>query len=102
MIEAVVLEAALILAQARSPGASQARETADARMPLAERIAGDPDLLKAIVAKNHVVESPLDIRRIDEAWIHNPRFPLRKTLTSGPCADRLRKLLAGDKLMVDG
>jgi len=101
MIEAVVLEAALILAQARSPGASQARETADARMPLAERIAGDPDLLKAIVAKNHVVESPLDIRRIDEAWIHNPRFPLRKTLTSGPCADRLRKLVAGDKLIVE-
>ena len=48
----------------------------------------DPEIFKAIVAKNHVVESPLDIRRIDEAWIHNPQLPLRKTLTSGPCADR--------------
>jgi len=101
MIEAVVLEAALLLAQARSPGALQARETAYARVALAERIAGDPDLLKAIVAKNHVVESPTDIRRIDEAWIHNPRYPLRKTLTSGPCADRLRKLVADDKLVVE-
>src|SRR2546425_6673562 len=101
MIEAVVLEAALLLAQARSSSALQARETAYARMPLADKIAGDPDLLKAIVAKNHVVESPADIRRIDEAWIRNRQYPLRKTLTSGPCADRLRKLVADDKLVVE-
>ena len=101
MIEAVVLEAALILAQTRSLGTLQARETAYARIPLADRIVGDPELVKAIVAKNHVIESPLDIRRIDEAWIHNPQLPLRKTLTSGPCADRLRKLVADDKLVVE-
>jgi len=101
VIEAVVLEATLILAQARSSPALQARETADARMPLADKIASDPDLLKAIVAKNRVVESPAEIRRIDAAWMHNPRYPLRKTLTSGPCADRLRKLIQDDKLVVE-
>lgn len=101
MIEAVVLEAALLLAQARSSSALQARETAYARMPLADKIAGDPELLKAIAAKNHAVESPVDIRRIDGAWIHNPQYPLRKTLTSGPCADRMRKLVADDKLVVE-
>lgn len=101
MIGAVVLEATLILAQARSSPALQARETADARMPLADKIASDPDLLKAIVAKNRVVESPAEIRRIDAAWMHNPRYPLRKTLTSGPCADRLRKLIQDDKLVVE-
>jgi len=101
MIESLVLGAALVLAQARGSAALQARETAYARMPLADKIAGDPDLLKAIVAKNHVVESPADIRRIDGAWIHNPQYPLRKTLTSGPCADRLRKLVADDKIVVE-
>jgi hypothetical protein len=101
MVEAVMLEAALLLAQASSPSALHARETAYARLPLAERIAGDPEILKAIVAKNHVVESPADLRRIDEAWIRNPRYPLRKTLTSGPCAERLRKFVADDKLVVE-
>jgi hypothetical protein len=101
VIEAVVLEATLILAQARSSAALQARETADARIPLADKIASDPDLLKAIVAKNHVLESPGEIRRIDESWQRNVRYPLRKTMTSGPCADRLRKLVQDDKLVVE-
>jgi hypothetical protein len=101
VIETVVLEATFILAQARSSAALQARETADARIPLADKIASDPDLLKAIVAKNHVLESPGEIRRIDEAWQRNVRYPLRKTVTSGPCADRLRKLVQDDKLVVE-
>jgi len=73
---------------------------ADARIPLAERIAGDPTSGRRSSPRT-MSGIPLDIRRIDEAWIHNPRFPLRKTLTSGPCADRLRKLVAGDKLIVE-
>jgi hypothetical protein len=99
MIESLVL-APLVLAQAGS-AARQARETAYARMPLADKIAGDRDLLKAIVAKNHAVESPAEIRRIDQQWMHNPRYALRKALTSGPCANRLRKLVADDKLVVE-
>jgi len=101
MIEAVVLGTGLILAQARGSTALQAREMAYARMPLADKIATDPELIKAIVAKNRIPESMAEIRRIDDAWMHNPRYPLRKTLTSGPCADRLRKLVGDDKLVVE-
>ena len=99
MIQVAV--AAALLAQGPSSTAVQARETAYARMPLADKIGTDPELIKAIVAKNKVEESAAEIHRIDEAWMHNPRYPLRKTLTSGPCADRLRKLVGDDKLVVE-
>jgi len=96
-----VLAAALVFMQSAAPAVLQARETAYARMPLVDRIAGDAELVKAIVAKNLVIESPGDIRRIDDDWRNNLRYPLRKSLTSGPCADRLRKLVQDDKLVVE-
>lgn len=97
----VVLSAALAFMQGPAAATNQARETAYARMPLVDRIAADPELLKAIVAKDQVVESPADIRRIDEEWRRNTRYPLRKSVTSGACADRLRKLVQDDKLVVE-
>ena len=99
MIQVAV--AAALLAQGPSSTGVQARETAYARMPLADKIGTDAELIKAIVAKNKIEESAAEIHRIDEAWMHNPRYPLRKTLTSGPCADRLRKLVGDDKLVVE-
>jgi hypothetical protein len=95
-----LLAAALTFMQAAS-AAMQARETAYARMPLVDRIVADPELQKAIVAKNLVVESPGEIRRIDDDWRTNLRYPLRKSLTSGPCADRLRKYVQEDKMVVE-
>jgi hypothetical protein len=100
MLDSVVA-AVFVLAQAAGSTAMQARETAYARMPLADKIVSDPELIKAIVAKNHVAESMAEIHRIDEEWRRNPHYPLRKTLTSGACADRLRKLVADDKLVVE-
>jgi hypothetical protein len=96
-----VLAAALALMQSGTPAAVQARETAYARMPLVDRIAADPELLKAIVAKNLAIESPADIRRMDYEWRNNPRYALRKSLTTGACADRLRRLVQDDKLVVE-
>jgi hypothetical protein len=92
--------AALVLVAA-DPTSSRVRETAYARVALTEKIAADPELVKAIVAKNQAVESPLDIKKIDEEWQRNPRYPLRKALTSGPCADRLRKLVQDDPIVVE-
>ena len=91
----------LVFAQSAALTALQARETAYARMPLADRIAADPALLKAILAKNAVLESPGEIKRIDDDWRSNLHYPLRKKLTSGPCADRLRTLVQDDKLVVE-
>ena len=101
MLGGDVMTAALVFLQAGGPAGLKARETAFARVPLADRIGGDPDLVKAIVAKNTAVESPADIRRLDEDWQGNPASPLRKSLTSGPCAERLRKLIQDDKLVVE-
>jgi hypothetical protein len=95
------LAAAFVFMQGAAPAALQARETAYARMPLIDRIAADAELLKAIVAKNLVIESPGEIRRIDDDWRSNLRYPLRKSLTSGACAERLRKLVQDDKLVVE-
>jgi len=95
------MAAALVFMQGGAPAVLQARETAYARMPLVDRIAGDAEILKAVVAKNLVLESPGDIRRIDGDWRNNLRYPLRKSLTSGACADRLRKLVQDDKLVVE-
>ena len=101
MLGGAVMAAALVFLQAGGQAGLKARETAYARVPLADRIGGDPDLVKAIVAKNTAVESPADIRRLDEDWQRNPASPLRKSLTSGPCAERLRKLIQDDKLVVE-
>jgi hypothetical protein len=81
--------------------ALQARETAYARMPLADKIAADSELLGAIVAKNTTVESPAEILRIDQEWQKSPLYPLRKTVTGSPCAARLRRLVQDDKLVVE-
>jgi hypothetical protein len=100
MLEAAVVAAALAFAQG-NPVVDQARETAYARIPLADKIAGDPEAVKAIAARNRVIESPGDIRRKDADWQRNRNYPLRKTLTSGPCANRLRKLIQDDALVVE-
>jgi len=100
MLEAAVVAAALVFAHG-NPVADQARETAYARIPLADKIAGDPEAVKAIAARNRVIESPGDIRRKDADWQRNPSYPLRKALTSGPCADRLRQLIQDDAFVVE-
>jgi hypothetical protein len=92
---------AATLAVIADDAALQARETAYARIPLADKIAADPELLAAVVAKNKTVESPAEILRIDQEWQKNTLYPLRKTVTSSPCAVRLRKLVQDDKLVVE-
>jgi hypothetical protein len=92
----------LLLAQgsAEQP-AVKARETAYARIAVAQRIVADPELLKAIEAKNASGESEAEIRRKDAEWQANPRFALRAQLQAGSCADRLRQHLAGDPIVVE-
>ena len=99
MLRLAVLAATL--AVIADDAALQARETAYARIPLADKIAADSELLAAVVAKNRTVESPAEILRIDQEWQKSPLYPLRKTVTSSPCAVRLRKLVQDDKLVVE-
>jgi hypothetical protein len=85
----------------QAPGAARVREIAYARVPLAERIAGDPQLLSAVTAKNSSGETAEDIQRKDREWIANPKAPLRAELTRGACADRLRSLVQEDTFVVE-
>ena len=99
MIAALVLA---LLAQASGDlGAAKARETATARVPVAQAIAADPELAKAIQAKNQAGESDADVLKKDKEWQANPRYPLRQELTSNACAARLKKLLAGEPIVVE-
>jgi hypothetical protein len=82
-------------------GAAKARETATARVPLAQSVAADPELVKAVQAKNQSGESEADILKKDKEWQANQRYPLRLELTSNACAARLKKMLAGEPIVVE-
>ena len=94
--------ALMLLAQdPHAQAAAQVRQMALARIPLAQKVAADPELLRAVLAKNAVPESPAEIQRKDEEWIRNPRDPLRRELTQNACAVRLRKLVGDDAIIVE-
>jgi len=82
-------------------GAVKARQTASARLAVAEAIAKDAELLSAVKAKNLAGESDAEIQKKDKAWQASPRYPLRKELASNACAARLVKLIGGDPMVVE-
>jgi hypothetical protein len=67
----------------------------------AEQIAADPDIKKAVAAKNAEGESRQTIEARDREWAANPASPLRKALTASPCANRLRERIKIDALVVE-
>jgi hypothetical protein len=87
---------AVLLAQLATGQSLGVREAALARVKLIQRIAADPEMLKAVRAKNASGETMDEVQRKDREWAQNPQFPLRKALTSGACAERLRDLTKGD------
>ena len=103
IVPAVVLLASPWLAPALSYGqpAAQAaaRQAAYARVALAHSIASDPEIRKAVAAKNREHESTATIERRDHEWTSTPA--LRSRFTTGPCADRLRAMTAEDRLVVE-
>lgn len=86
----------------QAPGAaSRVREIAYARVPLAERIAGDGQLVSAVTAKNASGETEEDVKRKDREWIANSKAPLRSEVTQGACAERLRSLVKEDTFVIE-
>src|SRR5262245_49189235 len=92
--------AVLWLLQAPS-GAARVREIAYARVPLAEKVASDPQLVSAVTAKNTSGETPEEVQRKDREWIANAKSALRGEMTKGACADRLRSLVQDDAFVVE-
>src|SRR5258706_1196485 len=94
LVSAIVLLA--LSGQAEPAAAARVKETAYARVALAQAIARDPVIHAAVVASNAVVETPEQIRRRDAFWIANPRDPLRQTIVRAPCSDKVRALVKSD------
>lgn len=89
---------ALVLATAfaQEPSANLPRRVrgfANGRLALVRKVISDPELVRAIVTRNSVSETPADVKRQDEDWQRDPDLPLRKEITSNECATRLRALV---------
>jgi hypothetical protein len=97
----VALVCALGFAPALAAQSVGVREAALARIQLAQSVAKDPEILKAIRAKNASGETPADIQRKDKEWMQNPQSALRKALSDNECARRLRELTAADASVVE-
>jgi hypothetical protein len=84
---------------APAPLAAAVKQAAYARVALAHAIASDPEIRKAVAAKNAEGESAPSIERKDQEWGTAPA--VRKALTVSPCAERLRKMTGADPLVVE-
>ena len=97
-----ILLTALAPGVALAQGATAVKQMAHARVKLAEQVAGDPEIRKAVAAKNAEGESQQTIEARDREWTQNPAAARRKALTGSPCAVRLRELIGADALVVEG
>ncbi len=99
----VVLVALLAFPPAvlRAQASAAVKQMAHARVKLAEQVAADAEIRKAVTAKNAESEPRPAIERKDREWSANLAYPLRKALTGSPCAQKLRQLTAADPLVVE-
>jgi hypothetical protein len=86
---------------ARAQAPAYVRQTALARVALAQRVAADPELVRAVLAKNATGESLDEVRRKDKEWVDSAQYPLRKTMTTSACAQRLRELTKDDAFIAE-
>jgi hypothetical protein len=77
------------------------RATAHARVALAQAVARDPDLLKAVLESNARGASLTEVQGKDAIWMARRDYPLRKELVARPCSVKLRKLLSDDSNIVE-
>ena len=87
--------------QADPTTAARVKETAYARVALAQTIARDSAIHSAVSASNALVEPPDLIRRRDAVWIANPRDPLRQAIVQAPCSAKVREMVKEDSLVVE-
>jgi hypothetical protein len=92
---------AVVLLAAQDPLAARVRQTAYARMDTALTIARDASVVGFVTTKNAAGEAMAVVRQRDARWSAGGEQALRKELTSGACADRLRALSADDPFILD-
>jgi hypothetical protein len=84
---------------AQAPTTAAVKQAAYARVALARAIASHPEVRTAVAARNAQGESQQAIERKDREWGATPG--LRRALTAGPCAERLREMTRSDALVVE-
>ncbi len=97
----IVVAGAVLVAPVAAPQTHDVKETASARIALARRIASDPEIVRDVAAKNAENETMAEVQRKDKEWMAQPAYPLKAKQLKSPCADRLRALIADDKLVVE-
>jgi hypothetical protein len=100
-IALTLLLPALVPPALHAQTAAAVKQMAHARVKLGEQMAADPQLRKAVAAKNAEQETPATREARDREWTLNLASALRKTLSGNPCAQRLRELIAPDPLVVE-
>src|SRR5215510_1027282 len=85
----------------QDPLVARVRQTAYARMELATGVAHDAAIVGFVQAKNEQHESEADILKRDNRWKSGGETELRKQITSGPCAERLKALTKGDPFVLE-
>ncbi len=93
----LLLTIALVVLAA-DPMEARLRETAYARVRLAQTMARKAELVAFVVDKNAQAESLEKIRHHDQNWAADP---LRKTLTQNACASALKALISTDPVVVE-
>jgi hypothetical protein len=88
--------AALMAQDAPADVSRRVRGMANGRLALVRKVISDPELVRAIVAKNKVSESQAEVKRKDDEWQGNPELPARKETASNECAQRLRAVVQDD------
>jgi hypothetical protein len=80
---------------------ARVRQTAYARMDLATAMARDNGVLGFVTAKNDAQEPAAEVQKRDGRWKAGGETALRKEMTTGPCAERLRALTKDDPFVLE-
>jgi hypothetical protein len=90
-----------LLLAPEDPLVARVRQTAYARMQLATGMARDASVVGYVEAKNGSQEAPAEIQKRDARWRSGGETALRKELTTGACAQRLRALSKDDSFVLE-
>jgi hypothetical protein len=85
----------------QDPLVARVRQTAYARMDLATEMARDSVILGFVQAKNDLHEPSTEVQKRDGRWRAGGEVALRKEMTTGPCAERLRALIKQDPFVLE-
>ncbi|HEV7767329.1 MAG TPA: hypothetical protein VGQ76_20170, partial [Thermoanaerobaculia bacterium] len=93
VLASIVLLGSTFAAQAQSAGEVQKLLTDEAAR--LEAWGSDPIFVAAVKAQNAKRVSAAQVKTLDEQWFAGTNETLVKQVTTGPCADQLRSLIAG-------